>query len=81
MPGPASRASPVRSRPAARLLGIRPEQVLPFSTGVIMEPLPADRTFKRPIEPVRPIGWSQDAASGGARPERNAVHAIEHRAV
>ncbi len=28
---------------AARLLGVAPEQVLPFSTGVIMEPLPLDR--------------------------------------
>jgi glutamate N-acetyltransferase / amino-acid N-acetyltransferase len=28
---------------AARLLNIAPEQVLPFSTGVIMEPLPIDR--------------------------------------
>ncbi|HXF45388.1 MAG TPA: bifunctional glutamate N-acetyltransferase/amino-acid acetyltransferase ArgJ, partial [Burkholderiaceae bacterium] len=28
---------------AARLLGCEPEQVLPFSTGVIMEPLPIDR--------------------------------------
>ena len=27
----------------ARLLGCKPEQVLPFSTGVIMEPLPVDR--------------------------------------
>ncbi len=27
----------------ARLLEVAPEQVLPFSTGVIMEPLPADR--------------------------------------
>jgi glutamate N-acetyltransferase/amino-acid N-acetyltransferase len=27
----------------ARLLGCAPEQVLPFSTGVIMEPLPVDR--------------------------------------
>jgi len=27
----------------ARLLGIAPEQVLPFSTGVIMEPLPVER--------------------------------------
>ncbi len=27
----------------ARLLGLAPEQVLPFSTGVIMEPLPIDR--------------------------------------
>lgn len=28
---------------AAKLLGCAPEQVLPFSTGVIMEPLPLDR--------------------------------------
>ncbi len=28
---------------AARLLDVAPEQVLPFSTGVIMEPLPVDR--------------------------------------
>jgi glutamate N-acetyltransferase/amino-acid N-acetyltransferase len=28
---------------AAQLLGIGPDQVLPFSTGVIMEPLPVDR--------------------------------------
>src|SRR6478736_5709782 len=28
---------------AARLLELAPEQVLPFSTGVIMEPLPGDR--------------------------------------
>ena len=28
---------------AARLLGCKPGQVLPFSTGVIMEPLPAER--------------------------------------
>ena len=28
---------------AAKLLGCTPEQVLPFSTGVIMEPLPVDR--------------------------------------
>ncbi|WP_297354595.1 bifunctional ornithine acetyltransferase/N-acetylglutamate synthase, partial [Paraburkholderia sp.] len=27
----------------ARLTGIAPEQVLPFSTGVILEPLPVDR--------------------------------------
>ncbi|HEY8355936.1 MAG TPA: bifunctional ornithine acetyltransferase/N-acetylglutamate synthase, partial [Ramlibacter sp.] len=37
----------VRSRAtcaaAARLLGLEPAQVLPFSTGVIMEPLPVDR--------------------------------------
>jgi len=27
----------------AKLLGVKPEQVLPFSTGVILEPLPVDR--------------------------------------
>ena len=30
---------------AARLLGCAPEQILPFSTGVIMEPLPVDRVM------------------------------------
>lgn len=30
-------------RAAAGLLGLAPEQVLPFSTGVILEPLPVDR--------------------------------------
>ncbi|TFL13393.1 bifunctional glutamate N-acetyltransferase/amino-acid acetyltransferase ArgJ [Pusillimonas caeni] len=30
-------------RAAASLLGLQPEQVLPFSTGVILEPLPLDR--------------------------------------
>src|SRR5580765_6444274 len=27
----------------ATLLGVKPEQILPFSTGVILEPLPLDR--------------------------------------
>jgi len=31
------------SAATARLLGLQPTQVLPFSTGVIMEPLPVDR--------------------------------------
>ena len=30
----------------ARLLGLAPQQVLPFSTGVIMEPLPVDRIIQ-----------------------------------
>lgn len=43
---------------AARLLNLAPEQVLPFSTGVIMEPLPLDR-----------IEGGLPAAIGDARPE------------
>src|SRR5438128_2727608 len=31
---------------AARMLNLAPEQVLPFSTGVIMDPLPLDRIEK-----------------------------------
>lgn len=49
----------------ASLLGIAPEQVLPFSTGVIMEPLPVDR-----IEAGLP------AAIANAKPN-NWLHAAE----
>ncbi len=42
----------------ARLAGCTPAQVLPFSTGVIMEPLPVDR-----IEAGLPLAWADlDAA-------------------
>ncbi len=37
------RAARATCEEAARLLGLRPGQVLPFSTGVIMEPLPVER--------------------------------------
>jgi len=45
MPARATTVSraPVRPAPRWRLLGIDAEQVLPFSTGVIMESLPTDR--------------------------------------
>ncbi len=45
---------------AARLLGCAPEQVLPFSTGVIMEPLPLERLIEglpRCIAALAPDGW------------------------
>jgi glutamate N-acetyltransferase/amino-acid N-acetyltransferase len=45
---------------AARLLGCAPEQVLPFSTGVIMEPLPLERLIwglPRCIASLAPDGW------------------------
>src|SRR5881394_662143 len=48
----------------ARLLGCRPEQVLPFSTGVIMETLPHDRieaALPAALAGARPDGWA-DAA-------------------
>ena len=44
--GTGERGLAARAAPAPRsraLLGIAPEQVLPFSTGVIMEPLPVER--------------------------------------
>ena len=47
-----------------RLLGCAPEQVLPFSTGVIMETLPSDRVeagLPAAIAAARADGWS-DAA-------------------
>ena len=37
------RAARATCEAAAKLLGCKPAQVLPFSTGVIMEPLPVDR--------------------------------------
>ena len=45
----------------ARLVGCDPEQVLPFSTGVIMEPLPNDR-----IEAALPAALADCRANGWA---------------
>lgn len=49
---------------AARLLNVAPEQVLPFSTGVIMEPLPADRIEKglpAALADAQPAHWLRAA--------------------
>ncbi|MDB5957973.1 bifunctional glutamate N-acetyltransferase/amino-acid acetyltransferase ArgJ [Ramlibacter sp.] len=49
---------------AARLLEVAPEQVLPFSTGVIMEPLPNDRIERglpAAIADARPTHWLKAA--------------------
>jgi glutamate N-acetyltransferase/amino-acid N-acetyltransferase len=49
---------------AARLLNLAPEQVLPFSTGVIMEPLPTDRIeagLPAAIADARPDQWLKAA--------------------
>ena len=46
MPAPAPTAWRARAAPAPRwpaLMGLQPQQVLPFSTGVIMETLPVER--------------------------------------
>jgi glutamate N-acetyltransferase/amino-acid N-acetyltransferase len=48
----------------ARLLGCRPEQVLPFSTGVIMETLPHERieaALPTALAATRPDGWAEAA--------------------
>jgi glutamate N-acetyltransferase/amino-acid N-acetyltransferase len=45
---------------AARLTGVSAQQVLPFSTGVIMEPLPADRILRglpRCVADLREDNW------------------------
>jgi glutamate N-acetyltransferase/amino-acid N-acetyltransferase len=50
----------------ARLLDIAPEAVLPFSTGVILEPLPMDRLLAGlppAIARLRPDHWAQAAAT------------------
>jgi len=49
---------------AARLLNVAPEQVLPFSTGVIMEPLPVDRIEKglpAALADAKPEHWLKAA--------------------
>jgi glutamate N-acetyltransferase/amino-acid N-acetyltransferase len=49
---------------AARLLELAPEQVLPFSTGVIMEPLPVDRIEKglpAALADAQPAHWLRAA--------------------
>jgi glutamate N-acetyltransferase/amino-acid N-acetyltransferase len=49
---------------AARLLDLAPEQVLPFSTGVIMEPLPVDRVqagLPAAIADAQPAHWLKAA--------------------
>ncbi|GAB4473319.1 MAG: bifunctional glutamate N-acetyltransferase/amino-acid acetyltransferase ArgJ [Burkholderiaceae bacterium] len=48
----------------AKLLGCDPTQVLPFSTGVIMEPLPVERLIAglpRAVETLAPDHWPQAA--------------------
>jgi glutamate N-acetyltransferase/amino-acid N-acetyltransferase len=48
----------------ARLLACAPEQVLPFSTGVIMEPLPVDRIvagLPKCLENIQPDAWASAA--------------------
>jgi glutamate N-acetyltransferase/amino-acid N-acetyltransferase len=50
----------------ARLLGFRPEQVLPFSTGVIMETLPHERieaALPSALAAARPEAWAEAAES------------------
>ena len=50
---------------AAGLLGIRPQQVLPFSTGVIMEQLPVERIeagLPAALGDLEPANWANAAA-------------------
>ncbi|MDE2565519.1 MAG: bifunctional glutamate N-acetyltransferase/amino-acid acetyltransferase ArgJ [Burkholderiales bacterium] len=48
----------------AALMGLAPEQVLPFSTGVIMEPLPLERLeagLPAALAALQPAGWAEAA--------------------
>ncbi len=48
----------------ARLIGCDPAQVLPFSTGVIMEPLPLERLLAglpKALQRIGPANWGQAA--------------------
>ncbi|MRN37874.1 bifunctional glutamate N-acetyltransferase/amino-acid acetyltransferase ArgJ [Neisseria sp. N95_16] len=44
----------------ARQIGCKTTQVLPFSTGVILEPLPADKIIEA-LPRVKPVHWSEAA--------------------
>lgn len=63
---PGMEAAEETCRSLAGLMGISPEQVLPFSTGVILEPLPVDRikaALPAAINNLAPGNWF-DAAHG-----------------
>ena len=48
----------------SKKIGCKPTQILPFSTGVIMEPLPADRIaagIPKALADLRPDNWSSAA--------------------
>src|SRR5699024_6762943 len=50
----------------AQLLNIEPQQVLPFSTGIILEPLPIDRivaSLPSAIDNLKPSNWFEAAYS------------------
>lgn len=49
-------------RAAAAQIGCEPQQVLPFSTGVILEPLPVEKIL-RVLPKVRPVHWDEAAAA------------------
>jgi len=58
--GPGLAASRATCAAAARMLGCDPQQVLPFSTGVIMEPLPVERIvdgLPKARAALRSDGW------------------------
>ena len=63
---PGMQAARQTCQAVAELMGLRPEQVLPFSTGVILEPLPVDRltaALPAAIQDLTPNHWF-DAAHG-----------------
>lgn len=48
----------------AECMGIQPEQVLPFSTGVILEPLPVDKltaALPAAVADLKPANWAEAA--------------------
>ena len=65
--GPGGLAAAERScRAVAKLLDCRPEEVLPFSTGVILEPLPVEKiesALPRCVATLSGGAWSQAAAA------------------
>ena len=63
---PGMQAANDTCRALADRLGVSPEQILPFSTGVILEPLPVDRLIAglpAALDDARPDNWFQAAHS------------------
>ncbi len=63
---PGLRAARATCESVGRAIGCDPEQVLPFSTGVIMEPLPVDRlvaAVPQAVQALTPDAWPLAAQS------------------
>ncbi len=76
---PGLQAAHETCRALAGRLGVAPEQILPFSTGVILEPLPVDRliaALPAALDDARPDHWFQAAHSIMTTDTQPKIHSI-----